>query len=97
MAEKKKEIDGVEYDHYYPSAMYLQGEPASKTVAMRTYELTPVVQYTNRITLSGKYYFMKNLSAEAIGAYTFIFNNKAKEGEFAHGVELTLSARYSLF
>ena len=94
---KKKKIDGVEYDSFYPSAMYLQGEPASKTTAMRTNELTPVVQYTNRITLSGQYYFMPNLSAQAIGAYTFIFNNKAKEGDFAHGLELTLSARYSLF
>lgn len=94
---KTKKIQGEEYDSFYPSAMYLQGEPASKTTAMRTYELTPVVQYTNRITLAGEYYFLSNLSAQATGAYTFIYNNKARKDEFAHGLELTLSARYSFF
>ena len=95
--DKKKTINGVEYESYYPQAMYLQGEDPEKTRAMRTLALTETVQYTNRISLSGKYYFMKNLSAEAMAAYTFIFNNKGQDGVFAHGLELTLGARYSLF
>ncbi len=91
------------YDYFYPSAIYLQDkeldrkDSAEKTRAMRTLSLTPTVQYTNRISLSGEYYFMKNLSAGAEGAYTFVFNNKGQGGVFAHGLEFTLSARYSLF
>ena len=95
--DKKKKIDGVNYDSFYPSAMYLQGEDPEKTRAMRTLSLTPTVQYTNRISLSGEYYFMKNLSAGAMGAYTFVFNNMGQDGVFAHGLEFTLSAKYSLF
>lgn len=95
--DKTKEIDGKKYDSFYPAAMYLQGESAEKTRAMRTLALTETVQYTNRISLSGEYHFMKNLSAEAMGAYTFVFNNKGRGGEFAHGLELTLGVRYSLF
>ena len=95
--DRTKEIGGEKYDSFFPAAMYLQGEAAEKTRAMRTNKLTDTVQYTNRISLSGKYYFMKNLSAEAMGAYTFIFNNKGQDGVFAHGLEFTLSARYSLF
>ena len=95
--DKKKTIDGVDYDSFYPAAMLLQGESAEKTRAMRTNNLTATVQYTNRISLSGEYYFLKNLSAAASGAYTFVFNNKGQDGVFAHGLEFTLSARYSLF
>ena len=91
------------YDYFYPSAIYLQDkeldrkDSAEKTRAMRTLSLTPTVQYTNRISLSGEYYFMKNLSAGAEGSYTFVFNNKGRGGEFAHGFELSLNAKYSLF
>ena len=94
---KKKTINGVEYESFYPSAMYLQGESADKTKAMRTLSLTDTVQYTNRITLSGEYYFMKNLSTAATAAYTFIFNNKGRDGVFAHGLEFTVSAKYTVF
>ena len=91
-----------ELEYYYPQAIYLQDkedgiDSAEKTRAMRTLALTPTVQYTNRISLSGEYYFMKNLSAGAMTAYTFVFNNKGQGGDFAHGLEVTLSARYSLF
>ncbi len=92
-----KKINGQEYDSFYPAAMYLQGEDAEKTRAMRTLALTDTVQYTNRISLSGEYYFMKNLNAGAAGAYTFVFNHKGQDGVFAQGLEFTLSARYSLF
>lgn len=98
----KKNPRHEDLDYYYPQAIYLQDKEdginsAEKTRAMRTLALTDTVQYTNRISLSGKYYFMKNLSAEAMGAYTFVFNNRAYGGEFAHGLELTLGVRYSLF
>lgn len=98
----RKNPDGG-YDYYFPSAIYLQDkeilgkDSADKTTAMRTLSLTPTVQYTNRISLSGEYYFMKNLSASAMGAYSFVFNNKGCGGEFAHGLEFTLGAKYSLF
>ena len=98
----KKNPRHKELEYYYPQAIYLQDKEdginsAEKTRAMRTLALTDTVQYTNRLSLSGEYYFMKNLSAEAMGAYTFVFNNKARSGEFAHGLELTLGVRYSLF
>ena len=94
---KKNEINGVEYDSFYPSAMYLQRVPAEQTTAMRTNNLTGPVQYTNRIELSGEYYFLRNLTAQAMGAYTFVFNNKGQDGVFAHGLELTVSAKYTVF
>ena len=90
-------INGVDYESYYPSAMYLQGEDPEVTKAMRTYNLTETVQYTNRITLSGEYYFMRNLSAGGAASYTFVFNNKGHGGEFAHGLEFTVNAKYSIF
>lgn len=98
----KNKIGDEEWDYYYPQAIYLQDkesgkDSAERTRAMRTLALTDTVQYTNRISLSGQYYFMKNLSAEAMAAYTFIFNNKGQDGVFAHGLEFTLSANYSLF
>ncbi len=98
----KKNPRHKELDYYYPSAIYLQDkedgiDSAEKTRAMRTLALTQTVQYTNRISLSGEYYFMKNLSAGAEGSYTFVFNNKGRGGEFAHGFELSLNAKYSLF
>lgn len=98
----KKNPRHEELEYYYPQAIYLQDQAdgidsADKTTAMRTLALTDTVQYTNRISLSGQYYFMKNLSAEAMAAYTFIFNNKGQDGVFAHGLEFTLGARYSLF
>ena len=49
--DKKKTINGVEYESYYPQAMYLQGDDPEKTRAMRTLALTETVQYTNRISL----------------------------------------------
>ena len=97
LKNSKKEIGGVTYDSYYPSAMYLQGADPAVTTAMRTNNLTGTVQYTNRISLSGEYYFMRNLSAQGMGAYSFIFNNKGHGGVFANGLELTLSARYTIF
>ena len=91
-----------ELEYYYPQAIYLQDKEdginsAEKTRAMRTYNLTETIQYTNRISLSGEYYFMKNLSAQAKAAYSFIFNNKGHGGEFAHGLEFTVNAKYSIF
>lgn len=98
----KKNPRHEDLEYYYPQAIFLQDkedgiDSAEKTRAMRTLALTETVQYTNRISLSGEYHFMKNLSAEAMGAYTFVFNNKGRGGEFAHGLELTLGVRYSLF
>ena len=98
--KKNPRHDYLEY--YYPQAIYLQDkedglDPAEKTRAMRTLELTKTIQYTNRFSLSGQYYFMKNLCAHAMTAYTFVFNNKGQGGVFDHGLELTLGARYSLF
>ena len=99
---KKNNDRHPELEYYYPQAIYLQNKEdginsAEKTRAMRTYNLTETIQYTNRISLSGEYYFMKNLSAQAKAAYSFIFNNKGHGGEFAHGLEFTVNAKYSIF
>ena len=98
----KKNPNHEELEYYYPQAIYLQeqadgNDVAEKTRAMRSNSLTETVQYTNRITLSGEYYFMRNLSAGGAAAYTFVFNNKGHGGEFAHGLEFTVNAKYSIF
>jgi hypothetical protein len=94
---KTREINGNTYESYYPSAMYLQGEDAEKTKAMRTNALTPTIQYTNQITANFNYTLFSKLELGTELSYIFIFNNKAKEGVFAHGLELSLSAKYTLF
>ena len=98
----KKNPNHKELEYYYPQAIYLQDKEdginsAEKTRAMRSNSLTETVQYTNRITLSGEYYFMRNLSAGGAAAYTFVLNNKGHGGEFAHGLEFTVNAKYSIF
>ncbi len=94
---KTREISGNTYESYYPSAMYLQGEDAEKTKAMRTNALTPTIQYTNQITANFNYTLFSKLEFGTELSYIFIFNNKAKEGVFVHGLELSLSAKYTLF
>ncbi len=98
--DKKDVIKG--YYSYYPSALYLQEKElgnnvAAKTTQARSYALTNEVSYTNRIQLSAEFYFLKNLSIQGSGAYTFIFNHKGKAGEFAHSAEFMLGASYSVF
>ena len=95
--DKKVTIDGVEYEAYYPSAMYLQGEYPEVTTAMRTYKLTGTIQYTNRIGISGEYYFRDNISVAGAFKYSFIFNHRAVPDQFAQGVEGTLSFKYTIF
>ena len=95
--DKKVTIDGVEYEAYYPSSMYLQGTDPEITKAMRTYKLTGIIQYTNRIGLSGEYHFLDNLSVSGQFLYSFIFNHRAVENQFAQGVEGTLSVKYTIF
>ena len=95
--EKTVNIDGEDYEAYYPSSMWLQGTPAEITTAMRTHKLTGIIQYTNRIGLSGEYFITDKMSAGAEIIYTFIFNHRAVTGAFDQGFEFTLNYKWDLF
>ena len=91
--------DGREFYNYYPAAKYLLGElnaDEAATIA-RSWGLTGVIQYTNRITLHGKYKLNEHFNFEAQVMYSFIFNNNAIEGNFQHGLEAGIAATYNLF
>lgn len=92
-------IDGVEYSAYYPSVLRKMGLISDDDAVdmARTYKLTGTVQFTNQITLKGNYILNDHLNFNAQLVYSFIFNNKNKTGDFAHGMELSLGMEYKLF
>ena len=101
--DKTYNIGGIEYESFYPAAIYLQHQDdvnfncQELKSSARSYALTKEVSYTNSLSLEGQYYFLDNLSLTAGVTYTFVFNHKAKSGLFAHGGEFLLGAKYSLF
>lgn len=93
------EIDGKEYYAYYPSVLRKMGlitDEEAENIA-RTYALTGSVQFTNRITAKASYNLARHMSLSGRATYSFIFNNKNEEGNFAHGFEGCLMFEYKLF
>lgn len=93
------EIDGKEYYAYYPSVLRKMGlitDEEAENIA-RTYVLTGSVQFTNRITAKASYNLARHMSLSGRATYSFIFNNKNEEGNFAHGFEGCLMFEYKLF
>lgn len=100
-------IDGVTYYAYYPSVRYKMGQNnigssydySAKEAEddARSYNLKGTIQYTNQITLKGKYNFNDHISLDSYLTYSFIFNNKNKSGDFEHGLEMSVAWTYSLF
>ena len=101
---KKIKKDGQEYYDYYPASKYRlhKDEWSDEQVAenerhARSWALTGVVQYTNRIGLSGSYRFNEHFKLEGQAIYNLIFNNKNKEENFQQGLEIGLAGTYYLF
>ena len=97
---QKKTIEGEgEFYDYYPAAKYRLGEMTAEeaAAAARSWALTDVIQYTNRITLHGTYNLNKHFSFEGQVIYSFIFNNNAILNNFQHGIEAGISGTYYLF
>ncbi len=93
------EIDGKKYYAYYPSVLRKMGlitDEEAENIA-RTYVLTGSVQFTNRITAKASYNIAPHMSLSGRATYSFIFNNKNEEGNFAHGFEGSLIFEYKLF
>ena len=91
--------DGREFWDYYPAAKYRLGEMTADEAAAvaRSWALTGVIQYTNRITLHGNFKLNDHFNFEAQVMYSFIFNNNSIEGNFQHGLEAGIAATYTLF
>jgi len=91
--------DGREFYDYYPAAKYRLGElsAAEAEALARSWALTGVVQYTNRIKLHGKYKLNEHFSFEGQVIYSFIFNNNAILNNFQQGLEAGISATCNLF
>lgn len=93
------EINGKEYYAYYPSVLRKLGlvtDEEAEDIA-RTYVLTGSVQFTNCITAKASYNITQHMSLSGRATYSFIFNNKNEEGNFAHGFEGCLMFEYKLF
>ncbi len=102
-----KDDDGNEhiYYSYYPSVAYniyqkykLKGMTYEEAVSLaRSYLLTGTVQFSNTISASAKYTFNDHWSINGKAAYTFVFNNKNIQDNFAQSLELTLAFTFNLF
>lgn len=93
------EINGEKYYAYYPSVLRKMGlitDEEAENIA-RTYVLTGSVQFTNCITAKASYNITTQMSLSGRATYSFIFNNKNEEGNFAHGFEGCLMFEYKLF
>lgn len=96
--------DGRTFYDYYPAAKYLLNKDkwtpeqiAENERQARSWALTGVIQYTNRITMHGKFKLNEHFNFEAQLMYSFIFNNNSIEGNFQHGLEAGIAATYNLF
>ena len=96
--------DGREFYDYYPAAKYRlykdQWTPdqiAENERFARSWALTGIIQYTNRITAHGSYKFNEHFSIEGQVIYTFIFNNNNIFNNFQHGIEAGIAGTISLF
>lgn len=83
---------------YYPVTGYdtgnLTAEEAIK-LARNTPTPTGIPMFTNRITVSGSYWFKKMVEFSALASYVFVYNNDHVTGNFQQGMEFALSAKVS--
>ena len=102
-----EDIFGRRIYTYYPATKYRlyregidipEALSADEAAAIaRSWALTGVVQYTNRITAHGSYKFNEHFSIEGQVIYTFIFNNNNINNNFQHGIEAGIAGTISLF
>lgn len=93
------EIDGTEYSAFYPSVLRNLGLLSDDDAVdlAQNMKLTGTVQFTNQISLKGKYILNEHFTFTGQLIYSFIFNNKNQTGDFAQGAELSLGAECKLF
>ena len=101
---EKIERNGQNFYDYYPAAKYRihKDEWTAEQIAenekeARSWALSGVVQYTNRITLSGSWQINNHFKVEGQTIYSFIFNNHSKKNNFQQGLEVGLAGTYYLF
>lgn len=93
---------------YYPSAQWLQKDEnlteeeknaLAAELKKKARNLLPsgIVSYTNRITCRGFYRINRHFCFDSALSYSFIFNNRNKQGSFAQGIELEASGTWTLF
>lgn len=92
-------IDGIEYSAYYPTVLKNLGLLSDEEVVdlAQNLNLTGIIQYTNQISLKGKYILNEHFSFSGNLIYSFVFNNKNVSGNFQHGLEISLGAECKLF
>lgn len=101
---EKIERNGQNFYDYYPAAKYrihkdewTDEQIAENEKEARSWALSGVVQYTNRITLSGSWQINNHFKVEGQTIYSFIFNNHSKKNNFQQGLEVGLAGTYYLF
>lgn len=79
----------VEIYGYYPSVLYRNKKIKSEDAENvgRNHFLTGIIQYTNELSLQGKYIINKNFEINSKLSFIFIFNHKNIPNNFECGVE----------
>lgn len=79
----------VEIYGYYPSVLYRNKKINSEDAENvgRNHFLTGIIQYTNELSLQGKYVINKNIELNSKLSFIFIFNHKNIPNNFECGVE----------
>ena len=79
----------VEIYGYYPSVLYRNKQINSEDAENvgRNHFLTGIIQYTNELSLQGKYVINKNIELNSKLSFIFIFNHKNIPNNFECGVE----------
>lgn len=87
----------VEIYGYYPSVLYknkrIKSEDAQRIG--RNHYLTGIIQYTNELSLQGKYVINKNIELNSKLSFIFIFNHKNIPNNFECGVEAFFNVKLS--
>ena len=87
----------VEIYGYYPSVLYrnkiIKSEDAENVG--RNHFLTGIIQYTNELSLQGKYVINKNFEINSKFSFIFIYNHKNITDNFEFGVEAFFNVKIS--
>lgn len=93
------DADGNVWDAYYPSVLYELGILSADEAAnlARSWKLSGIIQFTNRITGSGSFTINNHFNLEGSLSYVFAFNANNIKGNFQHGVEMSFGVNCILF
>ncbi|MCR4939215.1 MAG: hypothetical protein K5930_03785 [Treponemataceae bacterium] len=94
-----EDYSGKYFCNYYPSVRYYYtntGSLQENEALARAHLPTGIIETTHRLSLTGSYIFNNGIKVTGKTSYVFVLNRDHISGNLQHGVELALSAKYSL-